>query len=155
MIRFFLIFLIINEFISTPNGNHHSFNPRGLTLDKLQDLFNFVSTLKPSMLVNNLLNIKSGNSSDTSDFYINEEQKEWFLSHLEKREELAKVVKIIYKVIAFKKFVKFFILMLLLFFLPVLNSNGPVYNEHALKDENSYDVTNFISESFLINLNVS
>jgi hypothetical protein len=97
------------------------------------------------MMINNLLNIKNGNSSDTSDFYVNDEQKEWFLSHLAKREELARVVKTIYKVIAFKKFFKFFILMLLLFFLPVFNSKEPVYHEHALSDD-SYDLTNFISK---------
>lgn len=145
MIRVLLILLILSEFIFTPIGYPQNFAPRGATFDKYQAFLNFISTLKPSMLINNLLNNKSGNTTDTSDFYINEEQKEWFLKHLEKREELAKIIKIIYKVITFKKFFKFFILMVLLFFLPVFNSNEPVYDKYALSDD-SYDLTNFISE---------
>lgn len=133
MIKILLIFLLINQFITV-----NSFE------NKFSKFFEFLKHLKPSALVNNI--ISSQNVTDMSDFYETDEQKNWFFNHLAKREELAKTVNKIYVIIALKKVFKFFLLMIFMFFLPVLNSNGPVYDEHALTDENSYDLTSFISK---------
>lgn len=135
MIRFFLILLIINESLVI-----HSFdkNPRS----KFSAFMDFIKYLKPSSLVNLF---ESDKSTNMTDFYVNEEQKEWFLNHLAKREELAKIVKKIYIIITFKKMFKFFLLMIILFFLPVFNSDGPVYDINAANDDSIYDVTSFLS----------
>lgn len=111
--------------------------------NKFSQIFEFFRHLKPSAFVNNLLT--NQNVTNLSDFYETEEQKNWFLNHLAKREELAKAIKKIYIIISLKKVFKFFLLMVLMFFLPVLNSNEPVYNEN-LTDDYSYDLTNFISK---------
>lgn len=131
--------MIIGSEIIFVNSFNADKNSHANIKTRILDVF---ESLKPSWLLNK---IKGSNEADMSDYYVTEEQKEWFYSHLAKREELAGVVKKIYKIITLKKVFKFMLIMILLFFLPVFHSNGPDYvNYHERNGD--YDIMSFFSE---------
>lgn len=76
----------------------------------------------------------------------NVEKQEWLMDHLTSRKDLARIMKTVYKIIVFKKIAKFFLILGLLFFIPVLNKNNISENTIDLDNERDFDIFSFISK---------
>lgn len=76
----------------------------------------------------------------------NNENQIWLMDRLASRKDLARILKTVYKMIAFKKIVKFFIILGFLFFIPVMNKNDISDTVVDLNNERDFDPFAYISE---------
>jgi hypothetical protein len=75
--------------------------------------------------------------------------QDWLMDHLASRRDLVKILKSVYKVIAFKKIVKFFLLFGFMFLFPVMNKSNVSDEVVDLESERDFDIFSFISKNLI------
>ncbi|KAG5681305.1 hypothetical protein PVAND_010754 [Polypedilum vanderplanki] len=118
---------------------------------------NLISTKNNEGNLNNLLRfikaISPKQNSDSHNTILYDEKKEkdddqvWLIDHLASRKHLVRILKTVYKIITFKKIVKFFTILGFLFFFPVMNKNNISKNVIDLNNDRDFDPFTYINST--------
>lgn len=95
----------------------------------------------------NLLSVLTNPNITRYNFHemIGKDQQKFLLDQFATRNDLTRILKVIFKLITFKKITKFFIIIGFLFFLPVMNSHER-NSETILTERDDLDLYSFISK---------
>ena len=101
----------------------------------------------------NLLSVLTNPNVTRHNFHemISKDQQKFLLDQFASRNDLTRILKVIFKLITFKKIAKFFIIIGFLFFLPVMNTH--VRNsETILVEGDDLDLYAYISNLFFLKI---
>ncbi|CAG9804540.1 unnamed protein product [Chironomus riparius] len=96
----------------------------------------------------NLLSVLTNPNITRHNFHemIGKDQQKFLLDQFATRNDLTRILKVIFKLITFKKITKFFIIIGFLFFLPVMNSHER-NSETILTERDDLDLYSFINKT--------
>lgn len=93
-----------------------------------------------------LIKIKNQGEKLTVPVLKNVEKYQWFVDKIASRRDLARIMQTVLKIIVIKKIVKFFIIIMFLYFVPILTTYNGTTLEKNIDDDDQFNIFTFISK---------